>query len=99
MPQPDEQRPDPKDASFSAKLLRLYRPDGSYIEFKNLRIYRSPKPTAPPPPQRGFSRLIAAVIPAWPNPVYRRWLLTRVALPLLGFFALLGLILYIEICS
>ena len=93
MPQPEDQNPDQENPSFSAKLFRIYRPDGSYIEFKNLRIYRNPQPVKPQPRQRGLCRFMTAIIPAWLDPVYRRWLLARVILPLLGSATIIVLFL------
>ena len=104
---PDQQEPNPQGPTLRiARLRRFARPrrgpgdqPPADLEITNLKITLPAdpptdptEPDLPPPSATGKPSLLARLIPAWPNPEFRRYLTWKVLLPLflfLGFIAMM----------
>ena len=93
-----------------ARLRRFARPrrgpgdqPPADLEITNLKITLPAdpptdptEPDLPPPSATGKPSLLARLIPAWPNPEFRRYLTWKVLLPLFLFLGFITLIIKIS---
>lgn len=108
---PADQKPSPKAITLRIARLRRFahprRGPGDQppadLEITNLKITlpanpptEPAEPALPPPSATSKPSLLARLIPAWPNPEFRRYLTWKVLLPLFLFLGFITLIIKIS---